>query len=387
MNLWMDFRQAFRILRRSPAVAAIIVLTLALCVGANTAIFSVVDATLLRPLSYPEPERLVRIVTHFRDGGVEGDQVEQNGRAWELIRDHATFLDAAVYSNGSSGVNLAAAGKVQHVLQQRVGAGFFRVLGVAPRMGREFTRQEDHPGGPALAVLSYSLWRRIYGDDASAIGQRLLLKGEPYTIIGVMPESFKSGAPADLWTPLQASTSGEGGGTNYAVAGRLKPGATWAEADGQLESIGAPLFQDVPKGTTARLRLVTLQEGQTQDLRKPLLIVWGAVGLVLLIGCANITSLLLARAAARSREIATRMTLGGGRARHRPTITGGITGARRHRWSGRSSGGLRRARRAEETGGGRIPDGGIGAFGRARSGSHRHPLAPGQRAGRDISGH
>src|SRR5882724_13114938 len=121
MSLWMDLRHALRIARRSPASTTIIVLTLAICIGANTAIFSVVDATLLRPLPYPEPARLARIVTHFKEQGMEADQTGQNGRAWELIRDHATFLDAAVYSDGSSGVNLSAAGHVQHVKQQRVG--------------------------------------------------------------------------------------------------------------------------------------------------------------------------------------------------------------------------------------------------------------------------
>jgi predicted permease len=313
MNLRMDLRHALRILRRSPAASVIIVLTLALCIGANTAIFSVVDATLLRPLPFSEPARLVRIVTHFKGQRAEGDKVQQDGRAWELIRDHATFLDAAVYSDGASGVNLSAAGHVQHVQQQRVGAGFFRVLGVSPQVGREFTRQEDHTGGPPLAILSHSLWRQIFREDPSAVGQSLLLKGEPYTIIGIMPRSFHSSVPADLWTPLQPSTSGEGGGTNYAVAGRLKPDATWPQADGQLESIGLPLFKDLPPNTSARLHLVTLQEGDTQQLRKPLLILWGAVGLVLLIGCANVTSLLLAKAAGRAREMATRMALGGER--------------------------------------------------------------------------
>ena len=312
MTLWTDFRHAFRILRRGPAASFLIVVTLALCIGANTAIFSVVDATLLRPLPFPEPARLARIVTHFRAQSAEGDQVGQNGRAWEMIRDHATFLNAAVYSDGASGVNLSAAGHVQHVQQQRVGAGFFRVLGILPQVGREFTTQEDQAGGPPLAVLSHSLWRQIFQEDPGAVGQTLLLKGEPYTIIGVMPESFHSNVPADLWTPLQASASGEGGGTNYAVAARLKPDASWAQADGQLESIGAPLFKNI-QGSSARLHLISLQDGDTQDLRKPLLILWGAVGLVLLIGCANVTSLLLAKAATRSREIATRMALGGGR--------------------------------------------------------------------------
>ena len=313
MNLWMDVRHAIRILRRSPASGIIIVLTLALCIGANTAIFSIVDATLLRALPYPQPERLTRVVTHFKARGAEGDKIEQTGREWEMVRDHATFLDAAVYSNGSSGVNFSAAGRVQQVKQQRVGAGFFQALGVAPHIGREFTRQEDHPGGPPLAVLSYPLWRRVYHEDPSVIGQSILLRGEPYTVIGVMPENFHTDVPADLWTPLQPSTTGEGQGSNYAVLARLKPDASWAQADAQLASIGTTLFKQWPADASPRLHIISLQEGETEDLRKPLLILWGAVGLVLLIGCANVTSLLLAKAATRSREVATRMALGGGR--------------------------------------------------------------------------
>jgi predicted permease len=315
MSIWLDLRYALRMLRRAPSFSAIIILTLALCIGANTAIFSVIDATLLRPLPYPEPDRLAGIVTHFRYHGEEGDQRGQTGATWELVRDHATDLDAAVYSDGAGGVNFASGGTAQFVQQQRVGTGFFRVLGAHPQSGREFTRDEDRPGGPAVVVLSHHFWRRVFHEDASIVGRSIDLRGEPFSVIGVMPENFRSDTPADLWTPLRPATTGEGGGMNYAIVARLKPGVTWAQADSQMAAVGARAIEQmhVGKDITARMRLETLQRFETQGTRFSLLIVWAAVGLVLLIGCANVASLLLARGNTRAREVATRLALGGGR--------------------------------------------------------------------------
>ncbi len=311
-----DLRYAIRVLGRSPGFTLAALVTLSLCIGANTAIYSVVDAVLFRPLPYAEPERLMQVVRSFQSGGVEADEVSQDGRAWETVRDHASLIDAAAYSELVSGVNFAARGSVDYVRQQRVSEGFFRVLGVPPMIGREFNRQEDSSGGPPVAVLSYDLWKHAFGGDPRVVGQAARLRGEMFTVVGVMPPGFRTSAFADVWTPLRPSPMGEGAGTNYSVIARLRSGVARAQADSQMQAIGQTALNkfSLPPGATVRLALIPLQEGLTQGWRGTLLVLWAAVAMVLLIGCVNIASLLLARAAGRTREIATRMALGCGRA-------------------------------------------------------------------------
>ena len=313
MQWWLHVRHAVRLSARHPGSTALLLLTLSLAIGANTAIFSVVDATLFRPLPYPEPERLVQVVTRYEWSGGTGLNNSVDGATWVAVKDHAAAIDAAVYSDWVRGVNFASGPRASFVQQQRVGAGFFRVLGVTPWLGREFTADEDRAGGPAAVILSHELWQRAFNGSPDAIGRRVTLKGEPHTIIGVMPASFTTGTAAELWTPLKASLTGEGEGDNYGVVARLRQGSSLQAADHELAAIGRVVLARSQPGTTVRLGLTSLQDSRSHDLRTPLLIVWAAVGVVLLIGCANIAGLLLARAAARTREIATRMAIGGGR--------------------------------------------------------------------------
>jgi predicted permease len=311
-----DLRYAFRMLRKTPGFTVIALVTLAVGIGVNTAVFTVVNALLLKPLPYPQPDRLVTIETvATTPRGVFRNPSNVDGATFLALRDNARTIDVAVQGSGGwgVGVNLVAQNRAANVKQTRVSAGYFKVLGVLPFIGREFTADEDRPGGPAVAILNHALWTRVFNSDASIVGAPIMLRGEPYTVVGVMPASFNGGT-TDLWTPVRSSASGEGGGTNYGLFARLRPGVSRDQASAEVGQLASPVFsRQFSKDATIQCTLIPLQNGETGGIKEPLLMLWGAVGVVLLIACVNVAGLLMARSGMRTREIATRMALGSGR--------------------------------------------------------------------------
>ena len=311
-----DLKFSWRQLIKSPGFSATAVLTLGVAIGANTAVFSLVDAALLKSLPYPRPDRLALVTLNVSRNGVRaGENTSHNGAVWESIRDHARTVDVAVLSGLSARASLIAGDRALTVAPQRVSAGYFQVLGVSPIIGREFSREEDVAGGPAVAILSDRLWRHALGARTDILGQTILLKGEAHTVIGVMPPSFHTDVDADLWTPVRPSRAGEGSGQNYGIVGRLHDGVSWAEAEGDVSAAGdqALTARTSASGAAFTHGLMPLQQALAGDVRLPLLMLSGAVALVLLVACVNLAGLLLARAHRRTREIATRLAIGADR--------------------------------------------------------------------------
>jgi len=309
-ELGRNLRFALRSFRRSPLLSGTFVLTLGLCIGFGTAVFSTVDSVLWKPLPYPDADRLALSGLYDPDrGGIEG-RVAVDGAAWFRIRDEAEGFSAAVYTGWAKGVNLSAGGAARFASQQRVGAGFFETLGVPPMLGRGFSPDEDVPEGPALVILSHDLWTTLFDGDQEALGRTIRLKGELHTVIGIMPEGFRTDADADLWTPLRPSMRGEGGGTNYTAVVRLPEGMTWEEARARLAAIAPPEGADGP--VNGVFGLVPLDQALSAGLRLPLLVLLVAVGLLILVGCANLAGVQVSRALARDAEMSTRQALGSG---------------------------------------------------------------------------
>jgi predicted permease len=328
-TLWQDVRYGARQLRKNRGFTAVAVLTLALGIGANTAIFSVVNAVLLKPLPYPEPGQLVQLCADW-----SGKPSMDIGSATfvEVKAQSQSLARIAAYSGGD--MNLTGAGSAERIVAGAVTADFFPLLGVPPALGRNFTPEEDTPNGPKAAILGHGLWQRRFGGDAGVLGRTITLNQQSYTVVGILPARFQYPEPFQLWIPLALGETsaalasyGEGMILLNAIA-RLKPGVTLEQAQTELQTIAqrvSPGSAGISAGGEGNgrgegrsrgnsvLTLVGLHEQVVGDVKGALLVLLGAVAFVLLIACANVANLLLARAAARQKEMAVRAALGAGR--------------------------------------------------------------------------
>ena len=311
LTIWQDLRYGARMLRKNPGFTAVAVLTLALGIGANTAIFSVVNAVLLRPLPYPGSERIAQIGFQAKNDTFDDVTVSQ----FEFLRDHGgpVFCSIAGFQ-GWSTLEVRQQDRIDWLKALRVSADFFRVLGVTPALGREFTREETQPGSAFSLILSNSAWRSTFAASAEIIGKQVKAHQDIYTVVGVLPSDFVFVEnPVDAFIPLQRSDSLGDRGFNTSAIARLKPGVNLAQAQTEM----AVLFPQIPDKDSNLLGLGVLnyQRLLTRDIRPSLLVLFGAVGLLLLIACVNVASLVLARTYMRTREISIRLALGAGRRR------------------------------------------------------------------------
>jgi predicted permease len=320
---WQDLRYAARGLAKSPTFTAVAVLTLALGIGANSAIFSVLDAVLIRPLPYARPDRLVMIWSEFRSAGQK--RVPSAGpQLTEIARRTRLFQEVAGVWVGRGA--LAGDGEPEQVRVGNVTANFLSIFGVAPGAGRLFARGDEGHGSSPNVIISDGLWRRRFGADPSVIGRTLRLDGEPHTVVGVMPQGFQIVFPADasvpseidVWRPFLDDLSQRPRGLGFLrLIGRLRPGVTLDQAQSELDSIATALRASFSEYATPDLRtqVTPLQRDSVREVRPILLALFGGVAIVTLIACANVANLLLARATRREREISLRAALGAGRGR------------------------------------------------------------------------